>query len=123
LASSQLQFADRFLTARDIVGIPGGLRADLVLLNACQSGRFDTVVRGEVEGFLRGFLIAGAAAMIATLLEVDPEASKQIALGFYREWLQGQTKSEALRRAQLAVRQKRSDPEYWAYHVLVGSAV
>jgi len=109
----------QFLTAHAVHGL-GHLSADLVFLNACVSGRFVEPMRGEVGGFWRAFLVAGARSLIATLVYADPDAAQQIAERFYREWLAGASKAEALRRAQLALRNDRPHPAHWALHALIG---
>jgi tetratricopeptide (TPR) repeat protein len=117
LTASQLEFADGRLTARDVLKIPGGLRPGLVFLNACVSGTFKTLLRAEVQGFWRAFLVAGASAIVATLVEVDPACAQQIAESFYAELLGGKTKAESLRSAQLSL---RTNSHLWASHILIG---
>ena len=108
------------LTAKAVAAL--ALRADLVFLNACTSGVYQTKLRGETGGFWRAFLGAGAASLIATLSYVDPGAAQEVALGFYRTWNTGDvSKAEALRRAQLARKAAGGDLLDWSAHVLIGS--
>jgi CHAT domain-containing protein len=78
-------------------------------------------ISNYVGGFWEAFLHAGAKRIIATLTYVDPESAQLIALGFYRHWLNGLDSAEALRQAQLEVRQQRPELDNWATHILIGA--
>jgi tetratricopeptide (TPR) repeat protein len=122
LLASRLKFAKGDLTAKDIFNLPGKIRADLVFINACQSGHFRSGARSEVDGYWRAFLHAGAASLIATLTFVHPEFAGQLALAFYQEWLKGDvTKAEALRRVQRRMWRQGIEPRHWASHILIGN--
>ncbi|KYK36387.1 MAG: CHAT domain-containing protein [Theionarchaea archaeon] len=121
LSASYIDFAgNQELTARDVFNFKGKLQEDLVFMNACMSGGFRLHLGSEVGGFWQGFLRAGATSLIAALFYVNPTSAQELALEFYRHWLEGDvTKAEALRRAQLHVYQK-NDPLKWASHILIG---
>lgn len=121
LSASFLQFTNRNLSAKDVYDLDGRLHAELVFLNACLSGRFQSQLDSEVGGFWEAFLHAGATSLIVTLSYVHPEFAQQLALDFYREWLGGATKVEALRSAQLRMQQQHVEPRYWASHILIGN--
>jgi CHAT domain-containing protein len=106
------------LSARDVYGLP--LSAELVFLNACVSGRFQSRLEGEVDGFWEAFLHAGAREVVVTLAYVHPESAQRLALAFYNHWLQDKGSAEALRQAQLEVRRERPEPCDWAAHILIG---
>lgn len=53
-------------------------------------------------------------------LIVHPESAQRLALAFYRHWLSGKASGEALRHAQLEVRQEKPEPCDWAAHILIG---
>jgi tetratricopeptide (TPR) repeat protein len=119
LESSQLELAGRSrLTARDVS--TWKLCADLVFLNACQSGRFRPVARSEVNGFLRAFLLGGARSLIAPLTHVDPRLAGDLAEEFFRAWLTGGSKANALHTAQIVIRKKYPDRLDWAAYCLFG---
>jgi len=123
LAASQLQlFPPERLTARDVLEMRGAVHADLVFLNACQSGQFRMSASTEADGFWRAFLHAGVATLIATLTLVDPNAAGSLALGFYDAWLGGTGKAEALQAAQRAAIGRGDPIEHWASHIIVGDA-
>lgn len=118
-SASILELADRRLSAKDVYGL--SLTAELVFLNACVSGRFQSRLSSEVGGFWEAFLHAGASGIIVTLAYVHPESAQRLALAFYRHWLNGKGAGEALRQAQLEARQERPEPCDWATHVLIGA--
>lgn len=117
-SASILDLADRRLSAKDVYGL--SLTAELVFLNACVSGRFQSRLASEVGGFWEAFLHAGAGGIIVTLAYVHPESAQRLALAFYRHWLNGKASGDALREAQLELRQERPEPCDWATHILIG---
>lgn len=118
-SASILQLAGQtIVSAKDVYGL--SLAADLVFLNACVSGRFQTRLASDVGGFWEAFLHAGASRVIVTLAYVHPEYAQRLALAFYRHWLNGEDSGEALRQAQLEVRQEWPEPYHWATHILIG---
>jgi tetratricopeptide (TPR) repeat protein len=118
-SASILQLAGRTrLSAKDIYDLP--LDAELVFLNACVSGRFQSRLSSEVGGFWEAFLHAGARGIIVTLAYVHPATAQRLAIAFYRHWLNGKDSAEALREAQLEVRQEHPEPNDWAAHILIG---
>jgi CHAT domain-containing protein/tetratricopeptide (TPR) repeat protein len=117
MASSQLKLASgKRLTARDVLG--WRLEAEVVFLNACQSGRFRLSGRTEINGFARAFLLAGARAIIAPTIHIRPEAAGNLAKAFFQSWLSGKTRAQALQEAQISLLD--CSPCEWASHTLLG---
>ena len=118
-SASVLVLAERTrLSAKDVYG--STLDAELVFLNACVSGRFQSRLASEVGGFWEAFLHAGARGIIVTLAYVHPQSAQRLAVAFYRHWLDGKGPGEALRQAQLEVRREQPEPSDWATHILIG---
>lgn len=106
--------------------ILGGLRlrADLVVLSACESGR-GRAVRGEgLVGLTRALQAAGARSVVATHWKVTDEASGELMVAFHRHLLKGRPKDEALRLAmkETADEKTTAHPYYWAPFFLTGKA-
>jgi tetratricopeptide (TPR) repeat protein len=119
MSASELQLAGKaFLTALDVA--QWKLRANLVFLNACQSGRFRLEARSDVNGFVRAFLLAGATSIIAPLIHVNPLAAGDFAEDFFRAWVAGADTAEAMRAAQFTGRQKNPESTEWATYCLTG---
>ena len=99
---------------------------DLVTLSACESGK-GIIQPGEgAFGLARAFRTAGAKNILMTLWSVPDKETKELMSNFYKNLLKHQSKSEALRSAQLAERsivKKRYGtdiPYFWAGFVLIG---
>jgi CHAT domain-containing protein/tetratricopeptide (TPR) repeat protein len=111
---------DGLLQAYELGGL--NLRADLVVLSACETG-LGRELKGEgIVGLTRAFLHAGAASVAASLWQVADRSTADLMLAFYRHRGQSSQKSEALRLAKLElIAGKRfAHPFYWAPFVLSG---
>lgn len=106
---------DGFLLAYEISSLD--LRAQLVVLSACQTG-LGREVRGEgLVGLTRSFMEAGAHQVMVSLWNVNDEATSVLMTRFYRAMiLKDIQPSSALRCAQLSMRQEKkwSSPYFWA---------
>ncbi|MBL8580101.1 MAG: CHAT domain-containing protein [Mesorhizobium sp.] len=96
-------------------------RPALVTLSACQTGLGGQMDVGII-GLSRGFLLAGASAVVASLWNVDDEATAQI-MQAYVEALATDPPAEALRKAQSEARRKWKDPSRWAAFLMFGSRI
>ncbi len=113
---------DGFLQMREIYNLR--MRADLVVLSACSSGR-GQLVRGEgLEGLSRAFFYSGASAVMMSLWEVDDRAGAQFMERFYGFLRQGTPIADALRKAKLEMigGKEAEHPYYWAGMVVSGEA-
>jgi len=97
------------------------LDADLVTLSACETGLGKIANGDDVVGLTRGFLYAGASTIVASLWQVDDQATSYLMTRFYDN-LERTDKREALRSAQLDARKKYPHPYYWAAFQLTGNA-
>jgi len=70
----------------------------------------------------RGFMFAGAPSILCSLWDVDDEATRTLMVSFYKNYLSGMTKPEALRKAQIAMQgtKRWAHPYYWSAFVLFG---
>jgi CHAT domain-containing protein/Tfp pilus assembly protein PilF len=110
-----------FLHLADIYEL--NLRADLVVLSACQSA-LGREVRGEgMMGMTRGFFYAGAERVLVSLWNVNDRVTVELMRHFYRGILaEHLSPAAALRTAQNAIRSQERwrDPYYWAGFTLQG---
>ncbi|MDD5249415.1 MAG: CHAT domain-containing protein [Rhodocyclaceae bacterium] len=97
------------------------INADLVTLSACETGLGAIESGDDVVGLTRGFLYAGASAIVASLWQVDDRATGQLMTAFYAALRSGADKSAALRRAQLETLRANPHPFFWAAFQLTGS--
>jgi len=110
------------LTAADVVS-GWQLRADVVMLSACGTAVGEVRRYEGLYGLARAFLYAGARSVGASLWQVEDMSAARLMGGFYRGYVGGIGKAEALRRAQVGLlRDKRyADPYYWSGFVLMGA--
>ncbi len=118
---SSILLSDGWLSVHDIYGLR--LQADLVALSACQSGRSWLAAGDEVVGLMRGFLHAGASALLVSLWPVDDEATADLMASFYGAARKGLPLHQALAQAMRSAREARPHPFHWAPFVLVGDTL
>ena len=107
------------LTAREIAKLDfRGL--DLAVLSACQTGLGELKEDG-VFGLQRGFKKAGARTLLMSLWSVSDGATQLMMTQFYSALASGQTRRQAFRTAQEAVRNtpEYSSPVFWASFVML----
>jgi CHAT domain-containing protein/tetratricopeptide (TPR) repeat protein len=98
--------AEESLTALDVIENMR-LNSDLVCLSACESG-LSRVRRGdELEGLTRAFFLAGTAVLVCSLWRVDERSTRILMERFYEEIKQGGDFADALKRAQIYLRNLR----------------
>jgi CHAT domain-containing protein len=121
------QVHDSRLTAAEIATIP--LQAELVTLAACDTSHGRALLSDERLDLTRSFLIARAAAVLATRWKVPEDtATSQFLADFYRAYRMGgqhgtgMRKDEALTEARRLSRERGAPAPDWAAWVLVGDA-
>jgi CHAT domain-containing protein/tetratricopeptide (TPR) repeat protein len=99
------------------------LSADLLALSGCATG-LNVVAEGdELLGLMRGFLWAGARALLLSLWDVEDSSTTQLMTAFYRHVSASVPYPEAIRSAAKEVRERYPHPCFWAPFVLVGKAL
>ena len=101
------------------------LRARLVVLSCCHSGR-GIILKGEgVVGIARAFLAAGARSVLISLWAIDDEATMVFMKNFYQHLKEGKTASAAVHQTMKSLREseKFSEMRYWAPFQLIGDDV
>ena len=100
------------------------LRAKLVVLSCCHSGRGGIKSEGVV-GIARAFLAAGARSVVASLWAISDEATIEFMKSFYQHLRDGKTASVALHNAMKCLRESEefSAVKYWAPFVLIGDDI
>lgn len=113
---------DGRLEAREILDLD--VRADLVVLSACETAR-GSVAPGEgVIGLSWAFFVAGCPTAVVSQWEIDSASTTELMVGFHRALRgagQRRSPAEALRAAELALlRGPYRHPFYWAAFSVVG---
>lgn len=99
---------DGILSAREIATLD--LKGvDMVVLSACQTGRGNITDEG-VSGLIRALKMAGVRTIVASLWEVDDNATRLFMQNFYREIAEGNTlnKAFAIAREKVAKTEHRN---------------
>jgi tetratricopeptide (TPR) repeat protein len=120
-AFAHLRLADGQLTTVDVFNLD--LAGALVVLSACETGRSVVAGGDELIGLSRGFLFAGATALVQSLWRVEDRDTARLMAGFYAALRAGAAPAAALRAAQtglLAERGAASHPYCWAAFQVVG---
>lgn len=124
-------YDDGLLTVSDILNMKD-LKARLVVLSACQTGR-GKITGDGVVGLSRAFIIAGTPSVMVSQWNVDDIMTEFQMKSFYKAYLAGGGKSKCLRDAQLATIKfmeggtktstLRANPRYWAAFQLIGQSM
>ncbi len=123
---------DGLLTVKDILSMPP-LKAKMVVLSACQTGR-GKITGDGVVGLSRAFIIAGAPSVVVSQWNVDDVMTEYQMGEFYKSFLSGKSKVAALREAQVktinfmdrllstpgSASSSRPNPRLWAAFQLIG---
>ena len=122
LAPSNPEKDDFLLTMSDVSKVQ--LRAKLVVLSCCHSGRGQIKAEGVV-GIARAFFGSGARSVLVSLWAVDDEATMQFMKQFYEHLVRGKSASESLHET---MKWLRGNPKYcevrkWAPFMLIGDDV
>ena len=112
---------DYLLRVSDISQVK--LRAKLVILSCCHSGRGEIKVEG-VLGIARAFLASGARSVLVALWAIEDEATEQFIIRFYRHLVDGFSASECLHQAMKWLRNNGfTKVSQWAPFMLIGDNV
>ncbi len=108
---------DGYLTVEDASVL--NIKAEIVVLSACNTGMGKFVSGDGITGLTRGFQVAGANSVLVTLWEVDDEATKKFMVSMYSKVQKDKCSyREAVKRTKDEFITKKSDPYYWAGFVL-----
>jgi CHAT domain-containing protein len=123
---SAIELADGPLTAADIFGLD--IRARLVTLSACETGRAVLGGGDELVGLTRAFLYAGAAGLLVSQWRVEDASTTALMKAFYAELRRGATPAAALQAVQCRALHNKAagapsaHPFDWAGFQYIGAA-
>ena len=114
---------DFMLTMEDIAKV--GLRAKLVVLSCCHSGRGEIMKSEGVVGISRAFLASGARCVLVSLWLLDDKSTKEFMIRFYGHLVRDKlSASKALHQSMKWMREsKKYSVSDWAPFVLIGDDV
>lgn len=119
---SYLQLADGQLYTDDL--LQEDLSYELVTLSACETGRANVLASDELIGLGRGFLYAGAGALLVSLWRVADDSTMGFMERMYGALRSGASKAAAIRDAQKSIlaENRQTHPAYWGAFQLIGDA-
>ena len=124
LAPSSRRYSqeDCVLTMADVLNVK--VRARLVVLSCCHSGRGEISSEGVV-GIARAFLAAGARSVLVSLWAISDETTMRFMKSFYQHLVQGLSSSEALNKAMKYLREsdESNGLRDWSPFQLIGDDV
>lgn len=120
--SAEITKEDFILTIGEVLNAQ--LRAKLVVLSCCHSGRGEIKAEGVV-GIARAFMAVGARSVLVALWAIDDEATLEFMKCFYHHLAEGRRASESLNLAMKSLREseKFSKIKFWAPFLLIGDDV
>jgi len=98
------------------------LKANLVVLSACETAG-GKLHRGEgILGFIRAFIYAGTSSLVTTHWKVDDLATAKWMVRFYEEALDGKSYANAVQtvKKEFIADPETANPRYWSSFILHG---
>ncbi len=130
IALSPSCFSERIPSKKDFMLTMGdvtkaGIRAKLVVLSCCHSGRGEIMKSEGVVGISRAFLASGARCVLVSLWQLDDKSTKEFMIRFYGHLVRDKlSASEALHQSVKWMREsKKYSVSDWAPFVLIGDDV
>ena len=119
---SYLHLADGQLYTDDL--LQQDLSYELVTLSGCETGRANVAAGDELIGLGRGFLYAGAGALLVSLWRVADASTMYFMERMYQALCAGTSKAAALREAQRSTltEDRQLHPAFWGAFQLIGDA-
>lgn len=101
------------------------LRAELVVLSACESGRGASSMGSGLVGMTRALQYAGVRSVVASQWRISDAGSRPFMVELHRGLRRGQDKDAALSAGagKLRARSATAHPYYWAGFILMGDPV
>ena len=120
LAWGKLIKAKDFKEILQTIDLDNKKALELLVLSACETARGNPRAALGLAGIAAQ---ARVRSTLATLWQVDDQATSDIMVEFYRQLGDEKTIAESLRKAQLALLDKNatSPPYFWAAYILIGN--
>ena len=112
---------DGLLTAEDVC-LMDLSNTELAVLSACETALGDIQVGEGVFGLRRAFMLAGARTLVMSMWKIPDKETVELMTDFYTAAIiNKKSKIDALREAQLKMKNKYHDPYYWGAFIMQGN--
>jgi CHAT domain-containing protein len=115
-----IEAEDGIMTAEDVSGMDL-TNTEMVVLSACDTGLGNILTGEGVFGLRRAFMLAGAQTLVMSLWKVPDRHTRELMITFYSRLSKGLGRAEALREAQLEMKEKFPNPYYWGAFICQGN--
>ena len=112
---------DGLLEAQELLHMQ--LRAELVVLSACETARGRVGAGEGVIGLSWALFVAGGPSTVLSQWKVESDSTSRLMVAFHQNRKNGLNDAEALRRAALLIRREPAyqHPFYWTPFILIGA--
>lgn len=118
--SLPVEAEDGVLTAEDVSGLDL-VGTELAVLSACDTGLGEVRTGEGVFGLRRAFVLAGVKTLVMSLWKLPDPETQELMTEYYHRLKAGQGRAQALRTAQLAIKEKHPhEPLYWGAFICQG---
>lgn len=118
--SSDTLESDQALYAYELFDTP--LNSEFIMLNSCSSGSGNYIQGSGIMGISRALRYAGAKSLALNLWSVNDKVASEFATDFYSYLNEGETKSEAIRKAKLnQIKGANANPHFWGAYMMIGN--
>lgn len=112
--------SDQALYAYELFDTP--LNSEFIMLNSCSSGSGNYIQGSGIMGISRALRYAGAKSLALNLWSVNDKVASEFATDFYGYLNEGETKSEAIRKAKLnQIKGANANPHFWGAYMMIGN--
>lgn len=112
---------DGFLESRYIFIIKTTIKANLVVLSACETG-LSGLGDYRSSSFINEFMKKGVPSIVVSLWKIPDSPSDELMINFHKNLQNDPDKAKALRQAMLNTMKKHENPGLWSAFVLFGEA-
>ncbi|MDJ0974717.1 MAG: CHAT domain-containing protein [Planctomycetota bacterium] len=115
---SAVRLGDGWISRYDLLSVR--VRSELVVLATCESGTAGVADGNELMGLSRGFLCAGARALLCSQWRVHDSVTTEFMTSFYRHLRTAEDAVAAHRAAMVDLRERHPHPYHWAPFFFMG---
>jgi CHAT domain-containing protein/tetratricopeptide (TPR) repeat protein len=114
---------DGLLEAKELMRM--NLRAELVVLSACETARGRVGAGEGVIGLSWALFVSGVPTTVLSQWKVESESTSRLMVAFHRNRKQGMSDAEALQAAALLIRKDPAyqHPFYWTPFIVIGAGI